>query len=246
MESAPLIAFEDATLGYGRRIILQNLTFSLAPTDYLGIVGPNGSGKTTLLKAILGLLPPLSGRIVRPRPIRFGYVPQARTTDDLFPMTALDIVLMGRCRQRGLLRGFTREDRDASRQALADVGLADASERLFRELSGGQRQRVAVARALAAEPEALVLDEPTSAMDIAASAATMELIGELHDQRHLLIVLVSHALNDVAAHAGMVALLGGSHVEIGPVERVVEADSLRELFGREFVILERDGRRMVL
>lgn len=243
---ASLVTFDSATLGYGRRIVLSGLTFTLNAGGYLGIVGPNGAGKTTLLKALLGLLKPLSGSIVHHRKLTFGYVPQAQTTDELFPMTALDIVLMGRYRQLGLFKGPGPADRAAAEEALAHVGIPDKAHQLFRELSGGQKQRVLLARALVSRPDVLVLDEPTSAMDIAAEHATMELIDALHKELGMLVVLVSHQLNAVANHARTVAILGGSHFEVGPVEEIVSPQVLESLFGRPFRVADVEGRRMVL
>ncbi|WP_309685305.1 metal ABC transporter ATP-binding protein [Armatimonas sp.] len=246
MENTPLITFDDATLGYGRRVVLPSLSFGLSEGGYLGIVGPNGAGKTTLLKAILGILAPLSGKAIHHRKLTFGYVPQAQTTDDLFPITVQEIVVMGRYRRVGLLKNPGSEDRQRAESALEQVGLPHLSTRLFRELSGGQKQRVLMARALVSEPDVLVLDEPTSAMDIAAESATMELIERIHQQSLLLVVLVSHSLNIVANHARTVAILGGTHFQIGPVEKIVQPETLRELFNYDFKILEVDGRRLVL
>ena len=246
MTDTPLITFDDATLGYGRRVVLPSLSFGLSEGGYLGIVGPNGAGKTTLLKGILGILPPLSGKATHHRKLTFGYVPQAQTTDDLFPVTVQEIVLMGRYRRVGLLKSPGSDDKARAEQALEHVGLPHLSSRLFRELSGGQKQRVLMARALVAEPDVLVLDEPTSAMDIAAESATMQLIDRLHRESKLLVVLVSHSLNIVANHATTVAILGGSRFQLGPVEKIVQPENLKELFNYDFKILEVEGRRLVL
>ncbi|MCX6367822.1 MAG: metal ABC transporter ATP-binding protein [Armatimonadetes bacterium] len=246
MENTPLITFDDATLGYGRRVVLPSLSFGLSEGGYLGIVGPNGAGKTTLLKAILGILPPLLGKAIHHCKLTFGYVPQAQTTDDLFPITVLEIVLMGRYRRAGLLKTPGNEDKQRAEKALEQVGLPHLSAHLFRELSGGQKQRVLMARALVSEPDVLVLDEPTSAMDIAAESATMELIERIHQESRLLVVLVSHSLNIVANHAQTVAILGGTHFQIGPVEEIVQPETLRGLFNYDFKILEVEGRRLVL
>lgn len=246
MSQTPLITFDQATLGYGRRVVLPSLSFGLGEGGYLGIVGPNGAGKTTLLKAILGILPPLTGKVLHHRKLTFGYVPQAQTTDDLFPVTVLEIVLMGRYRRAGLLRTPGKDDHARAQKSLDQVGIGHLSSRLFRELSGGQKQRALMARALVSEPDVLVLDEPTSAMDIAAESATMELIERIHQESRLLVVLVSHSLNIVANHAQTVAILGGSHFEIGPVEEIVRPETLKGLFDYDFRILEVEGRRLVL
>jgi ABC-type Mn2+/Zn2+ transport system ATPase subunit len=245
---AALVTFERVTLGYGRRTVLSDLSFTLNAGDFVGIVGPNGAGKTTLLRAILGLIRPQKGAVVpHKRPLRFGYVPQAQTMNEQFPLTALDIVLMGRYRGLGLLRRPGRSDREQAGEALAQVGLGDAARSLFRDLSGGQKQRVLVARALLSEPDALVLDEPTTGMDVGAEHTTMELVDRLHAERpEMLVLMVSHALNVVANHARQVAILGSGRFTMGPVGEVVRAETLRALYGIPLEVTESGGRRMVL
>jgi ABC-type Mn2+/Zn2+ transport system ATPase subunit len=243
----PLLTFRDVTLGYGRRVVLSGLNFTLRAGDYVGIVGPNGAGKTTLLQAILGTLRPKAGAITaHKRPLTFGYVPQAQTMDDHFPLTALDIVVMGRYRKLGLVHRPGRADRQRALLALEQVGIAELAPRLFREMSGGQKQRTLMARALVSDPDALVLDEPTTAMDVAAEHATMELVDRLHAERGLLVLMVTHALNVVANHARQVAMLGGSRFEMGPVDAVVRPETLQSLYGMPLEVVEFGGRRLVL
>ena len=243
----PLLTFENVTLGYSKRTVLSGLDFVLRAGDYLGIVGPNGAGKTTLLHAILGSLKPRAGSItVHRKPLTFGYVPQAQTMDDHFPLTALDIVLMGRYRELGLLRRPGKADRERARHALEQVGVPDLAGRLFREFSGGQKQRTLMARALASDPDVLVLDEPTNDMDIAAEHATMELIDRLHAERGLLVLMVSHMLNVVANHVQQIAILGGSRFEMGPVDEVVRPETLEALYGMPLEVAQFGGRRVVL
>ena len=246
----PLLTFKDVSLGYGRRVVLAGLNFSLRAGDYIGIVGPNGAGKTTLLHAILGTLKPLSGAIAvhqrQGKSLTFGYVPQAQTMDDQFPLTALDIVLMGRYRSLGLLRRPGREDRERAMQALEQVGVPDLAHRLFREFSGGQKQRTLMARALVSDPDALILDEPTNDMDIAAEHATMELVDTLHAERGLLVLMVSHLLNVVTNHVRQVALVGGARFEMGPVDEIVRAATLESLYDTPLQVVEVGGKRVVL
>jgi ABC-type Mn2+/Zn2+ transport system ATPase subunit len=243
----PLITFDDVTLGYGRRVILRGLSFTLRAGDYLGIVGPNGAGKTTLLQAILGALRAQSGTItVHRKPLTFGYVPQAQTMDDQFPLTALDIVLMGRYRGMGLLRRPGAEDKERAHRALELVGVPDLAPRLFREFSGGQKQRTLMARALASDPDVLVLDEPTNDMDVAAEHATMEIVDRLHAERGLLVLMVSHMMNVVANHARQVAIVGGSKFEMGPVTEVVTSETLKRLYGADLEVVTVGKRRVVL
>jgi ABC-type Mn2+/Zn2+ transport system ATPase subunit len=243
----PLLTFDNVTLGYGNRLILKDLSFTLRAGDYVGIVGPNGAGKTTLLQAILGALTPKVGTITQHRrPLTFGYVPQAQTMDDQFPLTALDIVLMGRYRTMGVLRRPSKEDRERAMLALEQVGAPDLAPRLFREFSGGQKQRTLMARALASDPEVLVLDEPTNDMDVAAEHATMELVDKLHDQRGLLVLMVSHMLNVVVNHVRQVAILGGSQFEMGVIEEIVTPATLKRLYNLPLEVVQVGKKRVVL
>lgn len=243
----PLLSFEGVTLGYGRRAILSDLSLTLRAGDYVGIVGPNGSGKTTLLHAILGTLRPRSGAIrAHKEPLTFGYVPQIQTMDDHFPLTALDIVLMGRYSQLGLLRRPRREDRERALLALEQVGSGDLAGRLFREFSGGQKQRTLMARALVSDPDVLVLDEPTNDMDIGAEHATMELVDRLHAERGLLVLIVSHFLNVIANHVRQVAVIGGGRLEMGPVSEIVTEANLERLYNVDLHVFEVGERRLVL
>jgi ABC-type Mn2+/Zn2+ transport system ATPase subunit len=243
----PLLTFDNVTLGYGKRVILKDLSFTLRAGDYVGIVGPNGAGKTTMLQAILGALRPREGAITQhKKPLTFGYVPQAQTMDDQFPLTALDIVLMGRYRVIGPMRHPKQEDRERAMLALEQVGVPDLAPRLFREFSGGQKQRTLMARALASDPEVLVLDEPTNDMDVAAEHATMELVDKLHDERGLLVLMVSHMLNVVVNHVRQVAILGGSRFEMGVVEEIVTPATLKRLYNLPLEVVQVGKKRVVL
>ena len=151
--------------------------------------------------------------------------------DDQFPLTALDIVLMGRYRSLGLFRRPSSEDRDRAHLALDDrSAFPDLAPRLFREFSGGQKQRTLMARALVSDPDVLVLDEPTNDMDVAAEHATMELVDQLHDERGLLVLMVSHMLNVVVNHVRQVALVGGGQFEMGTIEEIVTPATLKRLY----------------
>ena len=171
--SERLIDIRDANLGYGRTSVLQGVQFSLAAGDFVGLVGPNGAGKTTLLRGLLGLIRPQRGeRRINPpdgaADVVFGYVPQEKAVDAFFPLSVLDVVLMGRYRLLGPGRRPTLVDQRAALACLGHVRLEHLADASFQDLSGGQKQRVLLARALATEPHVLVLDEPTSAMDLAA------------------------------------------------------------------------------
>ncbi|MCC6485301.1 MAG: metal ABC transporter ATP-binding protein [Armatimonadetes bacterium] len=241
-----LLRFEDVSLAYGRRVVLQNLNFSLHRGDYVGLVGPNGAGKTTLLRALLGTVKPHSGAIHSPRSVHWGYVPQVQTMDEHFPFSVLDVALMGRYRQCGLLRRPSAQDRAIAMRALEDVGIADLHSRTFRELSGGQRQRALMARALASQPDALALDEPTNDMDISAERATMELLDRLHSEHGLLVLMASHLLNVVVNHVQEVALIGRGTLALGAVDDMIHSERLKALYGVDVTVAHLGDRRLVV
>ena len=227
----PLVQFENVQLGYGRQVVLEHVQLDIFRGDFFGLVGPNGSGKTTLLRSLLGILKPLRGQVARAVGLRIGYVPQREMLDPLFPLTALDIVLMGRYPRAGVLRSPRRADRDFAMQCLQQVGLADVAHKLYRELSGGQRQRVLIARALAVEPNLLVLDEPTNGLDLPTEAAILGLIEQLHAQSGLTIVLVSHVLNVVARYATRMGVLLDGRLLVGDAEQLMQEQVLEEAYG---------------
>src|SRR5437588_2416737 len=201
-----LIVFEKVDLGYGRNVVLRDIHFDIEQGDFLGIVGPNGAGKTTLLKAILGLLKPLSGQVfVSAGGLRIGYVPQRESVDTLFPLTVMDIVLMGRYTRLGPFGRPGRDDKERAMEALRSVGITDLANRSYPNLSGGQKQRALIARALVGNPNLLILDEPTNGMDLASERAIMELVRMLHDEDRITVLMVSHLLHTVVNYAKRIA-----------------------------------------
>jgi len=203
--AAPVVRLEGVRFAYGRVPVLEDVNLSIAPRETVCLVGPNGGGKTTLLRLVLGLLKPQRGRVeVFGRPphrtrLRIGYMPQHLSFDPLFPVTALDIVLMGRLGRdglRGRLGWYGRADRTAARRALEAVGMQRRAGRLFAALSGGERQRVLIARALCCEPELLLLDEPTANVDPRFEAQLFDVVKDLKGR--MTIVLVSHDLGVVS------------------------------------------------
>lgn len=227
----PFVRFDRVQLGYGRQVVLDNVNLSIFSGDFFGLVGPNGSGKTTLLRCLLDILKPLSGQVTRAPGLRVGYVPQREMLDTLFPLTALDIVLMGRYPHAGLFRSPRHTDRDIALQCLQQVGLADSAGKLYRELSGGQRQRVLIARALAVEPSLLVLDEPTNGLDLPTEAAILGLIERLHSEGSLTIVLVSHVLNVVARYATRMGVLLDGRLLAGEADQLMQEQVLQDVYG---------------
>jgi ABC-type Mn2+/Zn2+ transport system ATPase subunit len=198
-----LINFQDVALGYDGVPVLQGLALDVHKGDFLALVGPNGCGKSTILKGMAGILEPLRGRIGREvdgRPVRFGYVPQRETIEMVFPLTVFEVALMGTYGRIRPGRPITHVERERARACLHDVGLDDLQRKPFPALSGGQRQRVLIARALAADPDLLLLDEPLSGIDLGAAQVIMDLIERLHQERGLTIVMVSHHLKVLREH----------------------------------------------
>jgi len=245
----PLVALRDVEFGYGRRAVLSGVSVDIHEREFLGIVGPNGAGKSTLIKGILGLLPPRRGTVAYRggrRALRFGYVPQRETVDAIFPVTALEIVLMGRSALAGPLRWPGRSGRERAREALAHVGIADLAGKRFRDLSGGQQQRVLIARALAYEPRILLLDEPTNGMDLDSEHALMELVASLHERDGLTVLMVSHLLNVVVNYVEDLVLIDRSLFLAGPLVEMLTESNMRRLYPTGVTIGTVGGRRVVL
>jgi ABC-type Mn2+/Zn2+ transport system ATPase subunit len=241
-----LVTFDRATLGYGRRAVLSDLSFEIPRGDFLGLVGPNGAGKTTILRAILGTLEPTAGTVHIAPGIRFGYVPQRDSVDYGFPLRVVDVVMMGRYDRIGLGRRPTRADRALARRALEHVGIEDLAERPLTALSGGQKQRVLIARALVGEPTILVLDEPTNGMDLVSTTQILGLVRALHEQDGLTVLMVSHALNEVANYVERIALVLEGAFRIGTVEEIVNERTLSAMYGIPVEVESLNGHRIVL
>jgi zinc transport system ATP-binding protein len=235
MSGRPAIEFRGVSFAYDGRTVLRDVDLVIEENDFVTIVGPNGGGKTTLLRLVLGLLQPTAGTIrvlgTAPEAARHmvGYLPQRSAADRDFPARVIDVVLMGRLRGERLLGSYTREDRQAALRALEEVGLADNHARPFSVLSGGQQQRVAIARALASQPRLLLLDEPTSNLDVAMERSLYDLLAHLHQQ--MTIALVTHDIGFVTDISKTVVCVKQSVVchETGELT----GELMSEIYGRE-------------
>jgi ABC-type Mn2+/Zn2+ transport system ATPase subunit len=241
-----LVSVENVTLGYGRKIVLRGVTMQIGAGEFWGFVGPNGSGKTTLIRALLGLLNPKQGKIVWHKKVRIGYVPQREALDELLPMTALDIVLMGRIRKGGFLHRFSPDDFEAAHQVMEQVGIADLVSLPFRELSGGQKQRVLIARALATEPDLLLLDEPTNGLDLPTEHAIMELLRKIHTEQGVTIVFVTHLLSLAANSATHLALFHDGRVTAGEISELLTDQQLSATYQTPITVHELNGYKVVM
>jgi ABC-type Mn2+/Zn2+ transport system ATPase subunit len=229
----PLLTLEHVTVGYGRHVVLPDVHLSLARGSFTGLLGANGSGKSTLLKTVLGILPPLAGRVVFPdingRAPVLGYMPQRESLDPIYLLSGFEVVLMAACGRIGPGRFINKAERDWARHCLAETGAEDLSSKLFSQLSGGQKQRVLMARALATKPDFLLLDEPTAGIDAAATRAVMEVLRAIHEKHRLTVLLVSHDLVLVRQYAQEVIWLHEGRVMCGPVSELLSREKIEEV-----------------
>ena len=244
-----LIRLDRAVIGY-RTPLLPPLDLAVRSGSTLGVLGPNGAGKTALLKSLLGLLPLIEGKRTLPlgRAPRVGYVPQRDRLEMSWPLSVLDVVLMGRVRLIGPVKRYSSHDRQKALQAMEEIGIADLARRPVFALSGGQHQKVLIARALAAEPELLVLDEPTSAMDPAAEQILLELVSRLKQAHNLSVVLVTHQLTAIPGFATDVALVDKERrlFSVGPASEMIDPQKLGLLYGREVRVAQVGDRTAVV
>jgi len=236
------------TAGYGRTVILRHVSLSVRAGQLTGLVGANGSGKTTLLRVVLGLLPIREGTVTRrgDRPLRVGYVPQADSSEILFPVTALDVVTMGLTPSLGPWRRPGAAERGAARRALGRLGVQALEPRLFRSLSGGQRQRVLLARAMVADPDLLVLDEPVRGLDLSSSEALVRHIAGFAREGGIAVLVATHSLDLVANHADQVAVFHDGETEVGPSSEILTDEVLTRYHGQPVAVRTVDGRKVVL
>jgi ABC-type Mn2+/Zn2+ transport system ATPase subunit len=238
-----LVRLERVSYGYGRDLVLVDVDLEVREGSFVGIVGPSGSGKTTLLKTIAGTIHPLAGSISVDRK-SVGYVPQVESVDWRFPLTVLEAVLMGRVGARKV-PWAGRAERDHARTVLDRLDLNGLCNRHIRDLSGGQQQRMFIARALVAEPRLLLLDEPTSGIDVATRHDIMHLLHELHHEG-IAIVLTTHDLNGIGAHLPELVCLNRTVVASGPPRKVLTPDVLERTYGAPMDVLTHAGMPVVV
>ena len=241
-----VVRFEDVSLGYGKRRVLQGLSFDLRQGEFLGIIGPNGAGRTTLLRGILGLVRPKAGRIWSPAALHYGYVMQRQFLDTRFPFSVRDVVRMGRLGRRRPWQRLGREDLRQVGDALEITGMAALEGRLYRELSGGERQRTLIARALASRPDVLLLDEPTNDMDVHGEHQIMGLVQHIQRQTGVTIVLVSHLLHVVLNYAERLLFLADGRGHLHSLDELLSRDLLSRIYGFRIRVGEADGKRYLV
>jgi manganese/zinc/iron transport system ATP- binding protein len=237
------LAAHGVTVAYNRKPVLWDVDFEAPDRSLVAIVGPNGAGKSTLIKAVLGLVPLAAGSVsFWGRPLRscrreIGYVPQRSSVDWDFPISALEVVAMGRYGMLGWCRPVARRHREAARAALDQVGMADYADRQISQLSGGQQQRVFLARALAQEARLYLMDEPFAGVDAATETAIVEVLRQLRMAGRT-VVAVHHDLQTAADYFDHLLLLNGRVIAAGPMAATFTRPNLRATYGGRLAFVD--------
>jgi zinc transport system ATP-binding protein len=244
MEKEIVVSFQNVNFSYDSVPVLEDVSFTIYEKSFVSIVGPNAGGKTTLLKLMLGLLEPSRGtiEIFKLPPDRacslIGYMPQHVQFDPNFPVTVLDVVLMGRLGNGTRFGPYRKKDRAICLEALRRLEMHDAWKHPFGALSGGQRQRVLIARALATEPQLLLLDEPTSNVDMAVETELFELLNTLG--KTITVIVVSHDLGFVSQYVQRVVCVNRK-VAVHPTTAVT-GEMISDLYGATVRMVQHDHR----
>ena len=238
-----LVRVDDATFGYDDGPVLENVDLTVRPDDFIGVVGPSGSGKTSLLRLLLGTAVPQRGAVTRRPGVAVAYVPQLETVNWNFPITVTECVLMARSGRT--LPWPCRQEKAEVARVLERLGIGGLAQRHIRELSGGQQQRMFIARALLRKPELLLMDEPTTGVDVTSRHDMLHLLGELNADG-VAILLTTHDLNGVAAHLPTLVALHRTVIAVGPPAAVINGPVLESTFGAPMEVLEHLGMPVVL
>ncbi len=240
--SSPALVLSGVTAAYGREPVIEGVTGRVDAGGALALIGPNGAGKSTLIRAVLGLVPLVGGSVevlgLPPARARgqVAYVPQAEALDRGFPVSALQVVLMGRYRRIGWLRRPSAADREVAASALRRVGLAHRAGARFGTLSGGQRQRVLMARAMAQQARLLLLDEPFTGVDTTSTDLLLDVLDELRADG-VALVMATHDLSVAHLACGDACLINRRQVAFGPIAEALTPERLRETYGAGAVVL---------
>jgi iron complex transport system ATP-binding protein len=240
------LRLENVKLGYGGNVILNDISLEIEPGEIMGIIGANGSGKSTLIRGITKYIMPMSGQIyINGNNIQklsnqdlakiIAAVPQNTNLPDLF--TAFELALMGRTPHLGLFRYEGQKDFEIVQQSMEATHTFHLADRYMKEISGGERQRIVIARALVQEPKILVLDEPTSHLDINNQIETLNLVYSLSRQLNLIVLVTLHDLNLAAQYCDRIAILHkGNILKQGKPSEVIDTDTIKQVYGAEVYV----------
>jgi ABC-type Mn2+/Zn2+ transport system ATPase subunit len=248
-ESPARLEVDNISVAYNGTPVLRGVTFQIPHGARVAVVGPNGAGKSTLFKTLVGLLPLREGKIfIHGLPLGHhldcvAYVPQREEVDWRFPVTVMDVVLMGRFGRLKWLEHPGRADRQAALRSLEQMGIADLAGESIRELSGGQQQRVFLARALTQEPHIFLMDEPFTSVDATTQEATLQLLDHLEKQ-HVTVLISTHDLNLASSRFHSVLLLNRRLIAYGEPQQVFTSENLAQAFGPQLLKLA-DGTVLV-
>lgn len=239
-----LVRLDDVSVRYGAEPVVAGVHITVDTSTFLGLVGPSGAGKTSVLRVLAGSLAPSAGRVERASACTIGYVPQVQSVDWDFPITVTECVLLARTAARWRPWPTPRDRADAA-ETLERLAIGALGDRRIRELSGGQQQRVFLARALLQRPTLLLLDEPTSGVDLRTRHEMMHLLADLH-RDGLAIVITTHDLNGVATHLPTIACLNRTVVQVGTPADVLTPATLEATYGAPLEVLTHAGLRVVV
>lgn len=251
-----IIELDGITVKKGRNLLLENINFCVSQGEFLGVIGPNGAGKTTLLN-VIGGFERFLGRLKlfgethtwersRELRLRIGYVPQLLDIDKTFPILALEAVLTGAIGRLGLFHSPKKTEKNRAMEIMEMMRIDHLSDQPFGLLSGGERQKVLLARAIIQDPDILLLDEPTSNLDMAVQKEFMDLIDDIHKRQGLTILLVTHDFNLLPPSMGRAVLLNhGRLIFDGDIKTAISGDMLTRLFQYPLETFERNGKRFV-
>ncbi|MCB1949587.1 MAG: metal ABC transporter ATP-binding protein [Burkholderiales bacterium] len=248
---SPAIQLTDVTTSYENNVVFTRLSLQIESGQFVGIVGPTGCGKTTLLKTILGAQTVFCGQVLlNGRPVesvsnkKIGYIPQLESVDWSFPVTVEDVIMMGLYTGRRFLPWQSKEERERVKDLAEKLGIYSCLRQHISHTSGGQRQRAFLARALISDPKLLVLDEPTSGVDIKTQHEVLHLLGDINSQG-MTIILTTHDLNAVASHLPWVICFNNGIVAEGRPRDIFTNDILTKTYGSDIIIIKHGDYHLI-